>query len=254
MSATKSPYTRPTPEHLEHLYVTLGLGCPDIGWLYERDTKTVPYWLRQANIATRPRGSNTGVHFKAGERSAFAGRKHRPESLEKIRAATVADGRVPYLRDGKHWLKDAPPEANPRWAGGATPLRQEFYRSDEWKACVRSVWARDDACCRNCGKDWRTVDRAVEPTFHIHHVWSFQIAALRANPAILVLLCQACHQWVHSNTNTTRAWLPQEPDCTHGPSLDDLAHIEPVDVDAWIAAQRRGRAAYFNESQKGRMA
>lgn len=222
MPATHSTIPRPVPTVLQHLYTDLGLGCPDIGWLYDRDASTVRHWLLQAGIPTRPRGSNTAVHFKPGERSAFAGRKHTAESIAKVRAATVARGGVPYLRGGQHWLKAQPPEANPRWAGGATPERQEFYRSPEWKACVRIVWARDDACCRNCGKDWRTVDRKIEPTFHIHHVWSFRYQALRARPELLVLLCRDCHRWVHSKANKTRAWLPQEPDSTHFPGLAEL--------------------------------
>ncbi len=218
MSATKSRYPRPPVERLSLMYTDMGLTCPDIGWLYERDAKTVHYWLRQAGIATRPRGTPHAGSFKPGQQ-VRAGVRHRQESIEKIRAASVERGAVPYLRDGKHWLADAAPETNPNWKGGATPERQDFYRSPEWKAAVRHVWQRDNACCRNCGKDWRTVDRATEPTFHIHHVWSFQIPELRANPAILVLLCRPCHLWVHSNANTTGAWLPQEPESTHMPGL-----------------------------------
>jgi 5-methylcytosine-specific restriction endonuclease McrA len=236
MSTTKSRYARPSVEQLARLYTELGLTCPDIGWLYERDPKTVHWWLRAAGIQTRPRGSHAAVQFKKGERSAFAGHKHKPESIAKVRAATIARGAVPYLRNGQHWLTGQPPESNPRWLGGATPERQKFYRSPEWKAAVRYVWARDDACCRNCGKDWRTVDRKVEPTFHIHHVWTFQIAALRANPAILVLLCRTCHLWVHSNANVTRAWLPQESDSAF-PALDD--QIDAVEDLAGIGRAER---------------
>ena len=145
MSATRSRYARPSGGRLAHLYTVLGLGCPDIGWLYERDAKTVLWWLRQAGIPTRPRGSNTAAQFKAGQPSAFKGRRHSPESIDKVRAASLARGAVPYLRGGQHWLAGAAPEQNPNWNGGATPERQEFYRSPEWKAAVRYVWARDNA-------------------------------------------------------------------------------------------------------------
>lgn len=243
MSATKSRYPRPSADMLRRLYIDMELGCPDIGWLYERDSKTVFVWLRQAGIPTRPRGSFTAVHFKKGE-SRFKGHKHSLETIEKIRQATIASGRVPYLRNGKHWLSGAAPEENPNWKGGATPLRQEFYRSVQWKACARAVWARDNGCCRNCGKDWRLVNRKTEPTFHIHHVWTFQIPELRANPATMVLLCRECHLWVHSKANVTRAWLPQDTS-ENLPSLDEMQEIPAADVDAFLAAENRGRAAYL---------
>ena len=220
MSATKSTIQRPGADVLRSLYVDQQLGCPEIGRLYERDAKTVHYWLQRAGIPTRPRGSDPLQHFKAGQPSAFAGRWHGPETRQRIGAASV--GRA-WARGDDHWLRRAAPEDNPNWKGGATPERQEFYRSAEWKAAVSIVWARDNATCRNCFKRWPDAKRAGEQTFHIHHVWSFQIAALRANPAILVLLCRACHLWVHSRENTTRAWLPQEPEATNFPALQHFA-------------------------------
>lgn len=236
MSATKSPYQRPSSGQLSYLYTTLELGCPDIGWLYERDSKTVLWWLRQAGIPTRSRGSNTDQHFKAGGRSAFAGRRHTPEAIAKVRASTIADGRVPYLRGGKHWLQGAAPDLNPNWKGGATPERQAFYRTPEWKLACRLVWARADACCDRCGLDWRTVDRKKTPTFHVHHVWSFQIRETRANPALLVLLCRPCHLFVHSKANSAREFLPQEPGSDF---WRDPAALEPVSAELHIAAIER---------------
>jgi hypothetical protein len=227
MSATKSQTPRPSAEELRQLYVDQGLGCPEIGRMLGRDASTVRLWLVAAGIPTRARGSDSRQHFKPGLRSAFAGRKHHPDSIAKITASTVADGRVPYLRNGAHWLTGAAPEDNPNWQGGRTPERQEFYRTPEWRAACQTVWARDSACCRNCGKAWKLARQAGEQTFHVHHVWSFQIRETRANPALLVLLCRPCHLWVHSNANTTRAWLPQEPDATTFPGLDEL-HAMPA--------------------------
>lgn len=209
MPATQSPYPRPTAERLAHLYTALGLGCPDIGWLYERDAKTVLYWLRQAGSQTRPRGSNPVVHFRAGVRSAFAGRTHSPAARAKIGAASV--GRA-WRSGADHWLHGAPPDANPNWKGGATPERQEFYRSAEWKVAVKAVWRRADACCERCSLDFRTVDRATTPTFHIHHRVSFAVRELRAVTSNLVLLCRPCHLWVHSNDNVAGAFLATQPE------------------------------------------
>jgi 5-methylcytosine-specific restriction endonuclease McrA len=114
---------------------------------------------------------------------------------------------VPYLRDGKHWLKDAPPEANPRWLGGVTPERQEFYRSAEWKAAVVAVYARSDAKCEHCSLDARTVERTFG-FFDIHHIISFALREFRAEVWNLALLCERCHYWVHSKKNVDRLFLP----------------------------------------------
>lgn len=230
MSSTRSIVPRPPVEFLRALYVHLELGCPEIGLLFERDPKTVFYWLRQAAIPTRARGADTRQHFKPGQKSHFAGRKHRPESIAKVRASTIADGRVPYMRNGKHWLAGAPPEFNPNWKGGATPERQEFYRSPEWKFACREVWRRADACCMRCDLDWRMCDRRTTPTFHVHHVLSFQIRQTRANPALMVLLCRPCHLFVHSKANKTREFLPQPADAPFsGPSLRDLEALEATE-------------------------
>jgi predicted HNH restriction endonuclease len=48
--------------------------------------------------------------------------------------------------------------------------------------------------------------------FHIHHLRSFAFAELRAIPANLVLVCEACHHFVHSRENVDRELLPEGPD------------------------------------------
>lgn len=207
MPPTRSKIPRPEPAELRRLYIDEHLGCPEIARRYKRDAKTVFWWLRQAGIPTRPRGSDVRQQFKKGERSAFAGRRHPRESLKKIKAATIARGGVPYLRNGKHWLKGAPPEANPRWLGGVTPERQEFYRSPEWKAACCAVWQRADARCERCGRDHRLRDRKRERPFHVHHIVSFAVRELRAEASNLALLCEPCHMWVHSKNNVDRQFL-----------------------------------------------
>lgn len=240
MSATRSTIPRPGADALRELYEVRRLGCPEIGRLIERDAKTVLWWLRQAGIATRSRGSDVRQQFKPGHGKGELRPPASAETRRKIGAASVARN---WRRGDDHWMRKIAPEQNPNWKGGATPERQEFYRSSEWKAAVRFVWARDNACCRNCGLDWRGCDRKVIPAFHIHHVFSFQIRETRANPDLLVLLCRPCHLWVHSNANATRAWLPQDASAWL-PSLAELQEIEPLDVAGWLAAERRGREAY----------
>lgn len=220
MSATHSTYPRPTAERLAHLYTVLQLGCPDIGWLYERDASTVRHWLLKAGIPTRGRGMNAAQWLKPGDPRSFAGTKHTDATRARISASSK--GRKPYLRDGQHWLKTVPADQNPNWKGGATPERQEFYRSDEWKEAVKAVWQRDDACCQRCSLDWRTVDRDTTPTFHVHHRVSFAVRELRAVVSNLVLLCRPCHLWVHSNANTAFDFLEaEEPnkEVSHDPAI-----------------------------------
>ena len=96
---------------------------------------------------------------------------------------------------------------NHRWRGGVTPERQAFYISQEWKAACSMVWARDDAVCQRCGRDKR-----VQPNvpFHVHHIASFANRELRADINNLVLLCEACHHFVHSRKNAKREYLSKK--------------------------------------------
>ena len=129
-----------------------------------------------------------------------------------IRRRTVSEA-----RSIKHWgasgadnpMWNKRGEINPRWLGGVTPDRQAFYTSKEWRAACSRVWKRDKARCRRCSMHR---DDSPDMPFHIHHVVSFADKDLRAEPSNLVLLCEACHQFVHSRGNLTREYLPQEPD------------------------------------------
>lgn len=234
MPRTKSAIPRPSAEQLRALYIEQQLGCPEIGCMFERDASTVRNWLLQAGIPTRPRGSDVRQHFKPGQRSAFSGRTHSAETRLKIGAKSK--GRE-LPRGDDHWLRKVPPEQNPNWKGGATPERQAFYRSPEWKAACRAVWMRADACCERCRLNWRTVDRKTTPTFHVHHVWSFQIRETRANPALLVLLCRPCHLFVHSKANVTREFLPQDPEeVGHFPSLAFFNAMSEQELREWSDA------------------
>lgn len=223
---------RPNAEELRHLYIVGKLGCQDIARQIGADPTTVRNWLVAAGIPTRARGSNPAVHFKKGELSAFAGRRHTPEAIAKVRAATIRDGRVPYMRNGKHWLQGEPPQMNPRYLGGATPERQTFYRTQQWKDACRIVWQRADAHCQRCSIDWRDCARETTPTFEVHHVWSFQIRETRAEPALMVLLCRPCHLFVHSRANATREFLPQEPNGPQFPAAFELEAIAFVRAEA----------------------
>jgi len=225
MPSTKSAIARPSGADLRALYIDRELGCPEIGRIFERDPTTIRNWLQQAGVSLRPRGSDARQHFKAGQKLRL-GIRHTPEVVEKVRAASIARGAVPHLRNGQHWLKTAAPEDNPNWKGGATPERQEFYRSNEWKSACAAVWTRANACCERCHLDWRTVDRKTTPTFHVHHIVSFAVKELRAELSNLALLCRPCHLFVHSRANTGREFLKEAEREFSMPSLFDFMEVE----------------------------
>lgn len=95
-------------------------------------------------------------------------------------------------------------ELNPNWMGGITPDRQAFYTSQEWKMACSAVWKRDNATCQRCEA---RKDDSPDMPFHIHHIVSFLDKDLRADPINLVLLCEACHHFVHSKRNINNEFI-----------------------------------------------
>jgi len=96
-------------------------------------------------------------------------------------------------------------DENPNWKGGITLERQAFYQSEEWKRVSQVVWKRDNATCQRCGV---LADGTIE--MHIHHILSFALAELRAESSNLVLLCEDCHSFIHSKTNTQMEYLANQ--------------------------------------------
>ena len=107
--------------------------------------------------------------------------------------------------DNPMWNKRG--ELNPNWRGGVTAERQAFYSSAEWRTACAEVWKRDRATCRRC--EMKKEESADMP-FHIHHIIPFESVDGRADTGNLVLLCEACHQFVHSRKNVAREYLPKE--------------------------------------------
>lgn len=122
---------------------------------------------------------------------------------------------VSEARSIKHWgssgadnpMWNRRGELNPRWLGGITPDRQAFYVSREWKSACSLVWKRDKAKCRRCNLH---KNNSPDMPFHIHHIVSFADKKLRADTSNLVLLCEACHHFVHSKKNINHEYLPQK--------------------------------------------
>lgn len=190
-----------TREWLEAKYETEGLDCVQIGRLVCRDPKSVWNWLKDFGIKTRPRGGNWAQIPKGG----FKGKKHTPEFRAKLSQYAKETGRVPYKPSVGSYMKGRKGKDTPSWKGGLTPERQSFYASEEWKEACKAVWHRANARCERCGKHHNIAE--VRGTFHVHHIVSFMVRALRAEPSNLALLCKECHRFVHSRKNEAKEFL-----------------------------------------------
>lgn len=191
-----------TKEWLYEHYINMGLDTTQIGEIVHRDPKSVWNWLKDFGIPTRARGTtDNGPHGRP------AGFKLSPETREKIRQAALRDGRRPWKAENGPPMRGKHGAETPNWKGGITPERQAFYTSQEWKEAIKSVWKRDNATCQRCGKHHNeTPNRG---TFHIHHIVSFKNKELRSDIDNLVLLCNDCHHWVHSNANADKLFIKE---------------------------------------------
>lgn len=195
-------------EWLQHQYIDLHRSADDIAKDENRDSKTIWSWLKKFEIPTRKRGAESSPGtFKKGHKLGI-GRKHTEATKQKIREASLADGRVPWGKNNEPYWRGKTGQEHPSFKGGLTPERQSVYSSQEWVDAVKAVWARDDATCQCCGKHHNTTES--RGTFHIHHIVSFQVKESRTNPDNLVLLCKECHQFVHSNLNIEKRFIKEQ--------------------------------------------
>lgn len=188
---------------LRQKYEVEGLNCPQIAAIVNRDAKSVWNWLRGYGIATRTRGSDPLVQFKKGHIPAFAGKQHTTATKARLRELSLADGRVPYLKNGAHHLAGKRGAETPNWRGGVTPERQRFYETPEWKAARKQAYIAASGKCQRCG-----CSHSHANPLHVHHVMPFWHRPLRCAVRNLRVLCAVCHRFVHSRLNGDREFLP----------------------------------------------
>jgi 5-methylcytosine-specific restriction endonuclease McrA len=161
-------------------------------------------WLRITSIASAARA-----------RSQRSSVRRTPPIFFWLRKHGIPRRSISAARKIKHWgpralITRCGTSAESLTRAGSEALRQSGRRSTRVKsgrdACSH-VWKRDGARCRRC--DMRRDDSPDMP-FHIHHIVSFADKKLRSDPSNLVLLCEACHQFVHSRRNVNREFLPEK--------------------------------------------
>jgi len=224
---TQKPITR---DELFRLYVVNGMGTYQIARIVGRDPKRVYEWLKGFGIPVRKREWDTTPGSKPYHDHEWL----RIEYIEKQRAAAeiaidcdVTENNILFflskfdiprramdeIRALKYWGASGPDNPmygqtgkdNPNWKGGISPDRQAFYESREWNRACQNVWKRDKAACQRCG-----VQAGGLVEMHIHHIVSFAVKELRADPNNLVLLCRDCHHFVHSTRNMENEFLRME--------------------------------------------
>lgn len=160
-------------EWLINEYIEQGRSASDIADQFKVTANAILFWLKKHKIKTR----NTS------------------EAREKKYWGQVGSDNPMWNRRG---------ELNPRWLGGITPERQEFYTSREWKDACSAVWKRDNATCQRC-----SLHKNEQPDmpYHIHHIVSFKAKELRAKVSNLVLVCEVCHDFIHSKKNVNAEYI-----------------------------------------------
>lgn len=94
-------------------------------------------------------------------------------------------------------------ENNPKWKGGISSERAMGDSSREWKKCRKTIWKRDDATCQLCGRRFNH----KELPYEVHHIRPFKHENTRYDINNLVLLCNWCHNWVHSSKNRFKLFI-----------------------------------------------
>jgi hypothetical protein len=203
-----------TKEWLYQKYVVEQLGTYEIAKIVKRDPKRVYEWLVGYGIATRNKKESISLMNKRDST-----KLKRKESRQGTSLSEQTKNKISKTRTGKKYPNQAGEhngmfgrtgEKSPQWKGGVTPERQSVYSSSEWAKVVLQVWKRDKACCQRCGEyvGANRENKDIQP--HIHHIISFANKEKRFSLKNLVLLCNKCHWWVHSNKNTDSEFLGHE--------------------------------------------
>ena len=92
---------------------------------------------------------------------------------------------------------------HPSWQGGISPEKNRFGATTEWRNARKIVWKRDNATCQRCKERFNHTSVPYE----VHHIKPFRFVDTRLTIDNLILLCDPCHIWVHSNANKDKMFI-----------------------------------------------
>lgn len=187
-----------TKEWLVEKYLVERLGCYEISKLVNRHPKNVYRWLIDFGIETRDRQTSV-IEFNKREST----RKKRSISRKGQKHNDKTRKIISEKHLGKKGLAG---KDNPMWKGGISSERADFTNSSVWKQTRKEIWNRDKSTCQRCKKLFNYEE---DRPFHVHHIVSFQIENLRTEKSNLALLCELCHNWVHSKKNQHQKFLKE---------------------------------------------
>lgn len=127
----------------------------------------------------------------------WIGRKHTPETIEKMRQARVLNNPM-HKADVVKKRSDTlikrgtyKGEKNNTWKGGITPINTVLRNSKEYKCWREAVFARDEHTCKECGEKSRAGKMVY---LNAHHIKPFAThPELRLDLNNGVTLCKPCH-------------------------------------------------------------
>jgi hypothetical protein len=194
------------PVWLRQKYEEEGLSTYAIAALVSRNPTNIHDQLVKFEIPRRPKWSRIAADANASLVAPRRGWKHTEEARQKCIAAATTPH--PSMRGAGNPMFGKRGALHPNFKGGNTPERQAIYASAEWAELSRQILARDNYLCHRCGDGNRRKSKATRGNLCLHHMkgWA-EYPEGRLCADNIVVLCVACHRWVHSRANVGRLYL-----------------------------------------------
>jgi hypothetical protein len=186
-------------------YIVEDLSTYEIGAIVNRDPKRVYDKLRDFGIPTRPRGLNLAngdcYTMNPDNPNPFKGKHHSKETRKVL--SEKASVPKPWLRGANNGMYGKTGSDNPNYKDGSAPERQRLYSMGKGKDFLRAILKRDNYACQRCGASHKG-----GRSLHVHHVkpWAGN-PTHRFDPTNVIVLCDKCHNWVHSKANVNLDYL-----------------------------------------------